>query len=90
MYWINSPNINTIHGFSTRYGGISPEPFMSLNLGGTEDSPENIEENRRRALEDLGIDMKQVSYLNQIHSNSVCKALPGKQIGDALVTNQPD
>lgn len=90
MYWINSPNINTIHGFSTRYGGISPEPFMSLNLGGTEDSSENIEENRRRALDNLGIDMKQVSYLNQIHSNNVCRAIHGKQTGDALVANQPD
>ncbi|MBC7694023.1 MAG: peptidoglycan editing factor PgeF [Burkholderiales bacterium] len=88
MYWINSPNINTIHGFSTRHGGVSPEPFMSLNLGGTEDLPENIEENRRRALDHLGIEMQQVSYLNQVHSNSVCRAFPGKQTGDALVTNQ--
>ncbi|MBC7862502.1 MAG: peptidoglycan editing factor PgeF [Bacteroidia bacterium] len=88
MYWINSPNINTIHGFSTRHGGVSPEPFTSLNLGGTEDLPENIEENRRRALGGLGIEMQQVSYLNQIHSNIVCQGLPGKQIGDALVTNQ--
>ncbi len=89
MYWLNSPNINTIHGFSTRYGGISPQPFMSLNLGGVDDLPENIEENRRRALTDLGIEMKQVSYLNQIHSSNVCKAFHGKQVGDALVTNQP-
>lgn len=89
MYWINSPNINTVHGFSTRDGGISPEPFASLNLGGTEDLPENIAENRRRALGDLGIGMKQVSYLNQIHSNSVCRAAQGKQTGDALVTNHP-
>lgn len=88
MYWINSPKINTIHGFSTRHGGVSPEPFMSLNLGGTEDLPENIDENRRRALINLGIEMQQVSYLNQVHSNSVCMAFPGKQTGDALVTNQ--
>lgn len=88
MYWINSLHINTIHGFSTRNGGISPEPFMSLNLGGTDDLPENIDENRKRALGSLNIDMNQVSYLNQIHSNSVCQAIIGKQTGDALVTNQ--
>lgn len=88
MYWIKSPHINTIHGFSTRNGGVSPAPFLSLNLGGTEDLPENIAENRKRALSDLGIEMTQISYLNQIHSNSVCKAAPGKQTGDALVTNQ--
>lgn len=88
MYWINSPHISTIHGFSTRHGGVSPAPFDSLNLGGTEDSSENIAENRQRALRDLGIDMNQVSYLNQIHSNIVCRAQTGKQTGDALVTNQ--
>lgn len=88
MYWIKSPQINTIHGFSTRHGGVSPEPFLNLNLGGTEDLPDNIAENRKRALSDLGIDMSQVSYLNQIHSNIVCQAQVGKQTGDALVTNK--
>ncbi len=88
MYWIKSPNISTVHGFSTRHGGVSPEPFLSLNLGGTDDLPENIAENRKRALGDLKIDMSQVSYLNQIHSNIVCQATVGKQTGDALVTNQ--
>jgi YfiH family protein len=88
MYWIKTSHINTIHGFSTRNGGVSPAPFLSLNLGGTEDLSENIVENRKRALLDLGIDMSQVSYLNQIHSNIVCQASAGKQTGDALVTNQ--
>lgn len=88
MYWIKSNNINTTHGFSTRNGGVSPAPFLSLNLGGTEDLPENIAENRRRALADLNIKMEQVSYLNQIHSNIVCQGTVGKQTGDALVTNQ--
>ena len=88
MYWIKTPHINTIHGFSTRNGGVSPAPLLSLNLGGTEDLPENIEENRNRALGDLTIRMSQVSYLNQIHSNIVCQGAFGKQTGDALVTNQ--
>lgn len=88
MYWIKSQNINAIHGFSTRHGGVSPEPFLSLNLGGTEDLPENIAKNRERALSDLNIDMTQVAYLNQIHSNIVCRAAIGTQTGDALVTNQ--
>lgn len=71
-----------------RHGGVSPAPFFSLNLGGSEDLPENIAENRRRALGELGISFDQVSYLNQIHSNIVCQAAIGKQTGDALVTNQ--
>lgn len=88
MYWIKTPHISTTHGFSTRNGGVSPAPYLSLNLGGTEDLPEYIAENRKRALADLNIEMSQVSYLNQIHSNSVCQASVGKQTGDALVTNQ--
>lgn len=88
MYWIKSKNIQAIHGFSTRHGGVSSGAFSSLNLGGSDDVAENIEENRRRALDDLGITFEQVSYLNQIHSNQVCQAVPGKQTGDALVTNK--
>lgn len=88
MYWIKTPYISTIHGFSTRNGGVSSAPFLSLNLGGTDDLPELIAENRKRALGDLNIEMPQVSYLNQIHSNIVCQASVGKQTGDALVTNQ--
>lgn len=87
MRWIHSKNISTIHGFSTIYGGISPAPFYSLNLGGTEDLADHIAENRRLALSDLGIRFEQVSYLNQVHNNTVCEANPGKQTGDALVTN---
>lgn len=88
MYWIKTDSINTIHGFSTRHGGVSSMPFSSLNLGGTEDLLEHIAENRKRALSALGIEMNQVSYLNQIHSNIVCQASAGKQTGDALVTRQ--
>lgn len=86
MRWLTSPHIHTIHGFSTRHGGVSPHPFASLNLGGKEDLPEHIAENRKLALEELGIDFQQVSYLNQVHSTTVCLAQPGKQTGDALVT----
>ena len=88
MNWLKSSNIKVIHGFSTRNGGVSPSPFKSLNLGGTDDLPENIGENRRLALSDLDIEMNQVSYLNQIHSNEVCAGKIGKQTGDALVTKR--
>lgn len=88
MRWIKSDNLNTIHGFSTRHGGISTESFSSLNLGGSDDSTENISANRKLALDELGVAFEQVSYLNQIHSNIVCQAQPGKQTGDALVTNK--
>ena len=36
--------------FTTREGGVSEGAFASLNLGkATDDLPENVEENRRRA-----------------------------------------
>lgn len=88
MRWIKTHHITTVHGFSTRHGGISPKPFESLNLGGTDDTSEHIAENRKLALNDLEIRFEQMSYLNQIHSNTVCHAHPGKQTGDALVTTE--
>ena len=40
--WLKAPNINCVHGFSLRQGGLSDPPFDSLNLGGSEDLPEKI------------------------------------------------
>lgn len=88
MRWIFSPTIRAVHGFSTRHGGVSPQPFESLNLGGKEDDPANIARNRKRALGDLNIDPARISYLDQVHSTTVCRAKPEKQTGDALVTGE--
>lgn len=86
--WLKAPNIDCIHGFSTRHGGISPAPFDSLNLGGSEDTPENILQNRTSALNSIGFSMDQLCYLKQVHGNTVNIAKPGQQEGDALVSNQ--
>ncbi len=87
MRWLFAPDITAVHGFSTRHGGVSPKPFDSLNLGGKDDSPENIARNRKLALDELNMDVSRVSYLDQVHGISVCQAHPGKQTGDALVTS---
>ncbi len=86
--WLKAPNINCIHGFSTREGGISKAPFDSLNLGGSEDEPANIWSNRKKALEDLNLSIDNLAYLKQIHSNKVNVAKVGQLEGDALVTDQ--
>lgn len=86
--WLKAPNISCVHGFSTREGGISKTPFDSLNLGGSEDEPSNILENRRSALANLNLSIDNLCYLKQIHSNNVCNAKIGQQEGDALVTDQ--
>jgi YfiH family protein len=83
-----SPIISTTHAFFTRKGGVSPVPFSSLNFGGSDDLPENIAENRKRALLAAGMDPENVARLNQVHGNVVCIAKLGNQTGDALVTNE--
>ena len=73
--WIAWPWL--VHGFSTRTGGATTayrpgQRAGELNLGFTaSDDRENVEENRRRFLEALGVpDMRMVT-LRQIHSSSV-------------------
>lgn len=86
--WIKAPNIICVHGFSTRHGGVSAGMFSSLNLGGTQDEPERILENRQRALSGLNLLPSGLCTLKQVHGNQVVQAKPGIQEGDALVTNQ--
>lgn len=86
--YLKAPNITCIHAFSTRHGGVSQHPFGTLNLGGSDDVPEHIEENRRRFIRALGCDPERVARLHQVHGITVCNARPGVQTGDALVTNE--
>ena len=88
--WLTSPNINCVHGFSTRHGGVSKAPFDSLNLGGTEDDQFNIFHNRNIALQKLQLSTESLCCLKQVHGDTVCLAKTGKQEGDALVTNKKD
>ncbi|MBL7994216.1 laccase domain-containing protein, partial [bacterium] len=54
--------------FSTRIGGVSDAPFDQLNMGiTTDDKKENIEENRRRFFEAVGIDKNLVVIQKQVH-----------------------
>ena len=44
-------------GFTDRTGGVSGGAYESLNLGAlTEDEPDNVTENRRRACASIGAD----------------------------------
>ncbi len=78
---------------SLRHGGVSPEPYQSLNLGlYTDDTPENVEENRRRFFKDLGLEAAEVAGAFQIHKDEV-KVIsePGQHEGfDALITDRPN
>ncbi len=88
--WIKSPAISCTHGFSDRNGGVSHAPFNSLNLAGSDDDAELISQNRRLALGQLGLKTDQLCILKQVHGADVRMAVPGKQEGDALVTNKKE
>ncbi len=84
------------NAFSTRGGGVSPLPAASLNLGNfSEDSRENILENRHRFLTGLGVADMTLVTARQIHSTLVQSiidhedALSEPREGDALATGLP-
>ncbi len=54
--------------FTTRRGGVSEGPYESLNLGYlTDDEPERVVENRRRAAATLGLEAQRVATALQVH-----------------------
>lgn len=54
--------------FTTRDGGVSEGPYRSLNLGIlTDDAPDRVAENRRRAAERAGIAPDRVAMGWQVH-----------------------
>jgi YfiH family protein len=86
--WLQAPNIICRHGFSTRQGGVSSAPFDSLNLGGSDDLPEHILQNREGALHQLKLSISNLCNLKQVHGTDVLIATVGQQQGDALVSNK--
>ncbi len=89
--------------FSTRFGGVSPFPFNSLNLGlSVPDSKENVIENRLRFVSALGGDCENVVLGEQVHGCKVEKVnepgseeilkgeAPGIGETDGLITKVPN
>ena len=56
----------------TRHGGASPQPWASLNLGGTVgDARERVVENRRRMFEAVGLPVESLYDAWQVHGDRV-------------------
>lgn len=74
---------------STRHGGVSTGPYTSLNLGGSQDLPENILKNNRIFFGELNIPFEQVAKSHQVHGTEIKVVTePGRFEGfDALITN---
>ncbi|MCS6826906.1 MAG: polyphenol oxidase family protein [Caldilinea sp.] len=59
---------------STRHGGVSPEPWRSLNFSVARgDAPERVQENRRRLAAALGICAGDMVHCRQVHGVSVAR-----------------
>ena len=81
------------HTITDRYGGVSQKPYDSLNLVlHVGDRVKDVLENRIRVSEKYGFSIKNLIYMNQIHSNRVVKiehSMDNRIDGcDALVTNE--
>jgi len=85
------------HGLFARHGGVSPEPYASLNMSvSTGDTPANVRQNVARAFGALERDPSTRADLWQVHSAKVVVAEqpngPDDHMGqaDALITNRPE
>lgn len=87
------------HGFTTRLGGVSPEPYASLNLASLKKDPDadantSVSENFRRVRKAIGCRQHIRVQVNQVHGKDVWLP-PAKPVrpadaprADAVVTDR--
>jgi hypothetical protein len=76
---------------TTRSGGVSHEPYSSLNLGiNTEDCPQQVHENNLRLCTTVGINPERIVSSEQVHGTEILYAeTPGRYYGyDAFITDR--
>jgi polyphenol oxidase len=85
------------HAFFTRDGGVSDGIYASLNCGaGSNDNPEHVLENKRRAAAQFGLTEDRLVTLYQVHSPEVVTVTDPAPIradrpqADAMVTRTSD
>lgn len=75
FYQFESFSQDVVHGIFTRRGGVSPQPWESLNAGGTVgDEPDRVQENRRRLFAALGRNPDTLYDVWQVHGVGVAIA----------------
>lgn len=84
------------HGFFTRQGGVSPQPWQTLNVAtSVGDSRENVIENRNLILRIFGKQYDSVFDTWQVHSDIVQHSELPRPVdqphekGDAVITSNP-
>ncbi|ABB24943.1 peptidoglycan editing factor PgeF [Pelodictyon luteolum] len=78
---------------STRRGGLSPDPWRSLNLGeNTRDDPQRVQNNMQVLASAAGFDASRTVGSLQVHGTEVLHARqPGRHSGyDAFITDTQD
>jgi YfiH family protein len=76
--------------FSTRRGGVSEGPYVSLNIGLlTGDERPRVVENRRRLAAEVGADPERLSWPRQVHGAAVVRANGRGAEADAIWTDEP-
>lgn len=69
------PNNVLTHGIFAREGGVSPQPWASLNMSiSTGDSLDNTRANRRRAFDILGLPFESMADVWQVHGTETVRA----------------
>jgi hypothetical protein len=86
-----------MHAVLTRRGGVSPQPWSSLNVGATVgDETGNVHENRLRSVRAFGRPFESLFDVWQVHSKDVvCAQAPRPpdhphQKADAILTDRQD
>jgi hypothetical protein len=89
--------LQTRHALFTRRGGVSPDPWGSLNVGGTVgDDLERVHENRMLSFQAFGCAPESIFDVWQVHSvEVVCAQAPRPpeqpyRQADIILTDQPD
>lgn len=94
LFTLDSLSIpGVVHAVFTRRGGVSPDPWASLNLGGTVgDERPRVLENKRRALQAVGRSAESLYEVWQVHSADVVHASAPRgdealRQADAIITD---
>lgn len=86
----NFPEI--VFGFSTKIGGVSPEPYC-LNLSSlVGDDLKNVKRNRKIFFDEIGIKEEDVTFQKQIHSTIINYSVRPQHFdgGDAMYTDKKE
>lgn len=84
-----------LHAFTDRDGGLSREPFASLNLAfHVGDAAEDVLANHAIVADTLGYERQRLVHMRQVHSDRITRATPDMTFDtppecDALMTDTP-